>query len=429
MSGTDAEWQGGRVRAVVTGLGPISAVGCDRAAFWQSLVSGQHGFGPITLCDASGSPSKIAAEVKGFNLADYVDNGRTLGRRLPRGISLGLAAAARALTDAGLDPAMCDSERIGINVGTSIGNLSSVFELVRRFTPTSRRHLPGRSAFHVFNHAAACVLSSVLDIRGPSHTTSTGCNSGLDALGHALRLIQAGVVDAMLVVGTDCEVVTEVIACLNASGSLATRYNDDPGRASRPFDVDRDGNVIGEGAAAVLLESEVHARARGARIYAEMTSHAVCSAGQHREYSHDHPETDLGPCVRAFRAALAESRWSPTDVDVVSANGSSSRIYDRVEGLALGEVFGDALPDVRIHSIKSMLGQHGAGSSMLQVAAACLTLFCGTIPPTINHDQPDPECGPLRVVTHADPCTPTRAMVHAIGLGGFYYSVGAFQTM
>lgn len=417
---------GGRVRAVVTGVGPVSAIGCDRAAFWQSLVNGQHGFGPVTLCDVSASPSKIAAEVKGFSLADYVENGRNLGRRLPRGVSLGLAAAARALADAGLALDACDPDRVGINVGTSIGNLSSMFDLVRRFSPTSRRHLPGRSAFHVFNHGAACVISSVLDIRGPIHTTSTGCNSGLDALGHALRLIQTGVVDAMIVVGTDCEVVTEVIACLNASGSLATRYNDDPGRASRPFDVDRDGNVIGEGAAAVLIEAEPHARARGARIYAEMTSHAVCGAGQHREYSHDNPQFDLGPCVRAFNRVLDESQWTPADVDVVSANGSSSKIYDRVEGMAIAEVFGDALPDVRVHSIKSMLGQHGAGSSMLQVAAACLTLHCGMIPPTINHDQPDPECGPLRVVTEVDTSQPSRALVHAIGLGGFYYSVGAF---
>ena len=271
-------------------------------------------------------------------------------------------------------------------------------------------------------------MSSFFNIRGPIHTASSGCNSGLDALGQSLRMIQTGAVDAMLVLGTDCEVVPEVIAVLNASGSLATRYNDDPGRASRPFDLDRDGNVIGEGAAAVLLESEGHARRRGARIYAEMSGYAVCSAGQNRQYSHDRPEIDLGPCVRAFRAAMAEARCRPDQIDVVSANGSSSKIYDRVEALALAEVFGPRLPDLRVHSIKSMLGQHGAGSSMLQVVGACLTLRRGTIPPTINHERPDPACGPIRVLTRAETSPLEHALVHSIGLGGFYYSVGAFRT-
>ena len=410
---------------VVTGVGPVSAIGCGRNAFWDALLDGRHGFGPMTLCSADASPSKIAAEVRDFDLEAYVLKGGIMARRTPRPVSLGLASAVLALHDAEIDLDACDPDRFGVYVGTSIGNLGEVFEVQRKHQ--AGHPPPAHLAFHAFNHSAACVISSFFNIRGPIHTASSGCNSGLDALGQSLRMIQAGAVDAMLVVGTDCEVVPEVLAALNASGSLATRYNDEPGRASRPFDVDRDGNVIGEGAAAVLLESEVHARRRGARIYAEMTGYAVCSAGQNRQYSHDAPELDLRPCVRAFRAALVESGWEPADVDVVNANGSSSKIYDRVEALALGEVFGPRLPEVRVHSIKSMLGQHGAGSSMLQVVATCLALRRGTIPPTINHDRPDPACGPLRVVTHPETVSPRSALVHSIGLGGFYYSVGAFR--
>jgi 3-oxoacyl-[acyl-carrier-protein] synthase II len=231
----------------------------------------------------------------------------------------------------------------------------------------------------------------------------------------------------MLVVGSDCELVPEVLLALNASGSLATRYNDRPGEASRPFDRNRDGNVIGEGAAALLLEAEPHARARQARIYARVAGYQVCSAGRNRQYSHDDPEIDLRPCVRAFRGAMDEAGWQPDDVDAVNANGSSSVVYDRLEALALAEVFGRALPGVRVHSIKSMLGQHGAGSSALQAATACLSIRRGTVPPTINRDDPDPACGPLNVPEKAESVDLHRVLTHSIGLGGFYYSVAAFE--
>lgn len=415
------------VDVVVTGVGPVSAVGCTRNEFWDAVVNGRHGFGPITLCDATASPSKVAAEVKDFQLERYVRNGGLMARRTPRPVQLALAAGVLALHDAELDLDGCDPDRLGVYVGTSIGNLGDVLSLNERYRTAGT--LPPHTAFHAFNHSAACVLSSFFNIRGPIHTTTSGCNSGLDALGQALRMIQAGAVDAMLVVGSDCELVPELLAALNASGSLTVRYNDTPGRASRPFDRGRDGNVVGEGAAALLLEAGPHARARRARVYARLAGYRVCSSGQNRQYSHDSPDLDLRPSVRALRGALDEAGWQPAEVDLVSANGSSSVIYDRLEALALAEVFGAAFPDVRVHSLKSMLGQHGAGSSALQALAACLTLRRGTIPPTINHEDPDPACGPIRVVTEAETVFPQRVLVHAIGLGGFYYSAAAFEAV
>jgi len=409
---------------VVTGVGPISAIGCGRDAFWEALMRGRHGFGPITLCDAAVSPSKIAAEVDGFDLAHYVQGGNVMARRTPRPVQFALAASVLALHDAEIDLDACDPDRFGVHVGTSIGNMATVLGLQSTFRRSGV--LPAHSAFYAFNHAAACVVSSFFNIRGPLHTTSSGCNSGVDALGQSMRMIQSGAADAMLVVGTDCEVVPEVLAAMNASRSLTTRFNDDPGRASRPFDRARDGNVIGEGAAALLLESERHARRRNARIYARVAGYQVCAAGQNRQYSHENPEPDIRPCVRALRGALAEAGVAPHEVEVLNANGSSSKVYDRIEGLAFAELLGDALPNVRVHSQKSMLGQHGAGSSALQAVGACLTLRRGAIPPTINHDDPDPACGALRVVTAAESRPVDNVLVHSIGLGGFYYSGAVF---
>lgn len=410
---------------VVTGIGPISAIGSGRDDFWHALIAGRAGFGPITLCDPGDSPSRIAAEVKDFDLERSVQGGRAMSRQLPRPVQLALASSVLALHDAEIDLDACDPDRLGIHVGTSVANLELTFDLQRRRLAGAT--VPAHAAFYAFNHSAACTLSSFFNIRGPVHTTTSGCNSGLDALGQSLRMIQSGAVDAMLVVGTDCEVVPEIMAVLNASGSLSKRWNDEPQRASRPFDRGRDGNVIGEGAGALVLESLSHALARKARIYARLAGFQQCSAGQNRQYSHDRPELDLRPCVRAFTGAMREAGWSPRDVDVVSANGSSSVIYDRLEGQALATAFGDALANVSVHSTKSMLGQHGAGSSALQAIAACLSIRRETVLPTINCEDQDPECGPLSIVRQPEHRRVERTLVHSIGLGGFYYSVGAFE--
>jgi 3-oxoacyl-[acyl-carrier-protein] synthase II len=388
-------------------------------------LSGRTGFGPITLCDASRSPSKIAAEVRDFDLQRYVASGAIMARRTPRPVQLALAASVLALHDSEIDLDACDPDRLGVHVGTSVGNMGEIFDLTERYRRTGE--VPAHTAFHAFNHSAACVISSFFNIRGPVHTTTSGCNSGLDAVGQSLRIIQAGGAEVMLVVGTDCEVVPELLVALSASGSLSTRYNDTPREASRPFDRGRDGNVIGEGAGALLLESEEHARRRRARIYARVAGYQVCSAGRNRQYSHDAPDLDTRPSVRALSGAMNEAGWKPEAVDVVNANGSSSVLYDRLEAGALEGAFGSFFPEVRVHSIKSMLGQHGAGSSALQAVAACLSLRRASVPPTVNHTDPDPECGPIRVVTEPQTLAVRRVLVHSIGLGGFYYSAAAFE--
>jgi 3-oxoacyl-[acyl-carrier-protein] synthase II len=427
LSGAHRPTRTARRRVVVTGVGPVSAIGCGRNEFWDALIAGRHGIGPVTLCDVSASPSKIGAEVKGFDLERYLERGGQMARFTPRPTQFALAAAVLALHDAEIDVDACDPERFGIHVGTSVGNMQAIMD-------ANAAHLRGapmapHTAFHSIHHSIGCVVSATLNIRGPLHTTTSGCNSGLDALGQSLRLIEAGALDRMLVIGTDCELVPEVFAALNASESLATRYNDDPGRASRPFDRARDGNVLGEGAAALLLEAQDVARSRQARVYARFAGFHQASAGFNRQYKHKDADVDLRPCVRALRGAVTDAGWAIADVDLVNANGSSSVAYDRIEAMALRETFGEHLPDAPVHSIKSMLGQHGAGSSALQAVTACLAIRRRGIPPTINHDDPDPECGPLPVVIEALSHAPKRVLVHAIGLGGFYYSAACFEAL
>ena len=195
----------------------------------------------------------------------------------PGPVQLALAAAQLAISDAAVDVEQFDPDRCGVLVGTSLGNVDEGLQLRDRWLAGGEA--PDR-AFYLYNHSAACVISSAFNLRGTIGTVSSGCNSALDALGQAMRLIQADVADAMLVVGTDCELLPEILALLNASGSLTCRFNDDPGRASRPFDLDRDGTVIGEGAGALWLESESACRSRGARGYARLVGHSVCAAGR-----------------------------------------------------------------------------------------------------------------------------------------------------
>ena len=408
---------------LVTGLGPVSAVGCGKEKFWERLLAGRPGFGPITLFDPKDSPSKVAAEVEDFRLERFLPRGKALARLNPRPAQFALASVALALKDAGLME--YDHQRTGVVVGTSLGN----FDLTLNTWTTLRETgvvLPIAS-YQVFHHNIACVLTSVFHLRGSSHTLSMGCNSGLDAVGFALRQIQVGAADVMVAVGTDCEVLPGVVAALNASGSLSTHYNDRPEAASRPFDRDRDGNVIGEGACCLVLESQEHADKRRAQAYARMAGYAVRSAGR-RRYSHDNPEADVTPSVAAMEEVCHQGGLT-NGPDLISANGSSSVRYDLVESQALAHMLGPRFSTTPVHSIKSMLGQHGAGSSALQCAAACLTLRHQRVPGTVNVDHLDPGCGELRLIRETRDLELTNVLVHAIGLGGFYYSAGLLSAV
>lgn len=409
-------------RVVVTGLGPVSAVGCGREVFWEALTAGRAGFGPITNFDPVDSPSQVAAEVTDFRLQDYLQRGKALARMHPRPTQFALASAALALEDAQLEDNF-ERDSAGVAIGTGLANMELIFKSWTLYKETG--FLSPIAAYQVFHHNIACALTSIFDLRGSCHTISSGCNSGLDALGFCLRQIQVGAAPVMLAIGTDCEVVPGIVGALNASDSLTTHFNDQPLIASRPFDRDRDGNVIGEGACCLVLESEEHAKQRGARIYAAFDGYSVRSAGKGRRYSHDNPKLDVSPSAAAMQQACRESGLARPAV--VSANGSASVRYDLVECRALESFLGSHYAQTPVHSVKSMLGQHGAGTSALQAAAACLTLHSGLVPGTINCDNLDERCGDLQLVKKTAKMDPANVLTHAIGLGGFYYSAGVFS--
>lgn len=409
---------------VVTGLGVVSALGESVAGLWTQLLAGRCGLGPVTIADVSRSPSTIGAEVARFDLTAYLQRGHILARTWARPAQFALAAGLQAVADAGYDLEH-DGDGIGVYVGTSLGSLGEMFDMHAHYR---RSGTCGPAfGFHTFHQSIACLVSAALDCRGPLHTTSSGCNSGLDALGQAARLVAHGDAEAMLVIGTDCELLPEVFAALGAAGALATRYNDRPAAASRPFGDGRDGNVLGEGAGALLLESADAAERRQARAYARVAGFANRASGRNREYRHDQPDLDVSPAVRALQRAMADADWAPRDVDLVNANGSSSRLYDVLEAQALQAVFGPEMPRLPVYSAKGALGQHGAGSAAFQAITACLSLATGLVPPTLNGEQMDPRCAPMRLVTAPTRVDPARTLVHAIGFGGFYYSALALD--
>lgn len=410
---------------MVTGLGVVSAVGGKPTEFWTSLLAGTSAFKPITICDVTASEAKIGAEITDFSLGRYMRRSRKLERFWPRPARFALAAGLQALANAGCDmPTLKD--RLGVYVGTSIGTLGETFAMHAELHAGACRPSFG---FMTVHHSIAMLVSSALDCRGPLHTTTSGCNSTIDAIGQAARLIAHGDADLMLVIGTDSELVTDVFVALDTAKALATRYNQEPERASRPFDINRDGNVLGEGAAALLLETRASAEKRGARAYARMAGVASRANGRNREYRHDMPTMDINPVVRTLTAAIGDAGWNARDVDAFSANGSASKLYDPLEAQAIHAVFGESSAEQPpVHSIKSMLGQHGASTTAFQAVAAALSLSTGILPPTINCDNIDPLCGDLRIVREPTRVNLRRILLHAIGYGGFYYSALAMEA-
>ena len=401
-------------RVVITGLGAITPVGADTDSYWAGLVAGRNGIGRVRCFDAAGYPVRIAGEVLDFDPERYLD--RRTARRTGRFAQMAVGAALQAIEDAGLlsdgaaDPGLCD------DLGVVMASSGDAFNMGEEWKVTEERG-PGRADPFIITrrgqHMAAARVARLLGARGPNTTINTACASGTDALGHALSLLRLGRARAVLAGGSDAMVTPLALASMGRLGALS-KNNDDPEHASRPFDARRDGFVLSEGAGVLLLETEDGARARGAAIYAELAG-----VGWSFDATDDTAPDVEGQSLAMLRA-MEDAGVAPADIDYINAHGTSTPLNDRTETaaikLALGEERARAIP---ISSTKSMTGHLVSGAGGIEAVASVLTITRECIPPTINHETPDPECD-LDVVPNEARFAPGLGAVisNSFGLGG-----------
>ena len=398
-------------QVVVTGFGAITPVGNDRETTWQALVKGVSGVDTITAFDAGGLPTRIAGEVKGFEPAAVLDTKRL--RRSARFSQLAVAAAREAVADAGLVIGEGLAGRTGVVVNCAVAGMGEIESATRKIAGPDPGRLSPYFVSSVIPNMAACEVAIDLGVHGPVTASALACASGIYAFLEARRLILSGEADVVVCGGTDASITPVMFAGLSSMGALSRR-NDEPARASRPFDADRDGFVYGEGAVLAVLESADHARRRGAQAYASIAGGALTSDAFHVSA----PEPSGEYAAAAMTQALERSGLGPGDVDYICAHGTSTRANDRTESAAIRETFGSHAANVAISSPKSMVGHLIGAAGALSAMVSALAMRDGVAPPTINLDTPDPECDLDYVPNVARPMAIGTAMVNAFGFGG-----------
>lgn len=399
-------------RVVITGLGAITPLGNSPGEFWQSLLAGRSGIGPITHFDASRHECRIAGEVKGFDPLDYLD--RKDVKRTDRFVHLALAATQQALEDAQFRITHLNAEQVGVVLGSGIGGIRVLEEQQTIYLHKGPdRCSPFMVPMMIANIAAGHVAIH-FGAKGPNFCTVTACASGSNAIGDAFRLLQRGEVQAVIAGGTEAAVTPLSVAGFSAMKALSTR-NDAPEQACRPFDRDRDGFVMGEGAGILLLEELEHARSRGAKIYAEIVGYGLTCDAHHIT----NPAPAGEGAARAMRLALKDAGIRPEEVQHINAHATSTPVGDVAEVQAIRAVFGEHAPRLAISATKSMTGHLLGGAGGVATVATALAIHHGWVPPTLNLDNLDPECEGLDFVPHrARQMAVDVALVNAFGFGG-----------
>ena len=398
-------------RVVVTGVGLVSPLGIGTRETWDGLVAGRSGAGHITRFDASDFSSRIACEVKGFDPLDYAD--RRDARKMDTFIQYALAASLFAAEDAGLETPLEDPDRVGVVISSGIGGFETIEREHRKLLEKGPRRISPFFVPAMVVNLAAGWVSIRLGARGPNSAMATACSAGAHAVGEAFRLVRYGHADVMVAGGAEATITPMCIGGFASMKALSTR-NDEPERASRPFDRDRDGFVVGEGAGILILEEREQALARGATLYAEVLGYGMSGDAFHITA----PAEDGGGAVRVMRAALTEAGAAPEDVDAVNAHGTSTPLNDRIETAAIRRVFGEHADRMAVSSTKSMTGHLLGGAGGLEAGISCLTLRHQTLPPTINYETPDPDCDLDNVPNTARSATVRSVLSNSFGFGG-----------
>ena len=401
-------------RVVVTGLGALTPIGNTVPAYWDAMMAGRSGAAPITHFDASDYPTTFACEVKDFDPTDFLD--RKEAGRLDPFAQFAIVAADEALADAGLDPSTFTEEqknRTGVIVGSGIGGMKLFQDQVVEFAHHGRRRLSPFFVPMMIIDMAPGLISIRHGLHGPNYATISACATSNNAIGDAWMVIKAGLADTIIAGGTDASITEIGVGGFGNMKALSTR-NDDPEGASRPFDAGRDGFVMGEGAGALVLEAYEHAKARGARIYAEVTGLGMSADAHH--ISAPHPE-GLGATL-AMKQALDTAGVAPEAVDYLNMHGTSTPLGDVAETKAIKAVFGEHAYEMNLSSTKSMTGHLLGAAGAVEAIAAILAIQNGRVPPTINFETADPDCDLNYTFNAPQDRTVDVAVSNAFGFGG-----------
>ena len=398
-------------RVVVTGVGVVSPIGIGVEAFWDSLKNGRSGVGRLTFFDTTDYPCKIDAEVKNFDPEKYIDK-KTI-RRMDRFTQFALAAADMAIRDAGLDTAKVDPERVGVIVGSGIGGLSTIEEEHDVLRQRGARRVSPFLIPRLISNIAPGEIAIRWGFTGPNYAVSSACATSNHAIGDSLRMLRYGDADMIVAGGTEAAITQLGFAGFCSARTLSTR-NDAPEKASRPFDKDRDGFVMGEGAGIVVLEILEHAQARGAKIYAELSGYGATDDAYHITA----PNPEGTAAIRAMQRALKDAEVSPNQIQYVNAHGTSTSLNDKTETKAIKAVFGEHAKKLAISSTKSMTGHLLGAAGVVEMVATVLCIQHKLAHPTINYETPDPECDLDYVPNTARPMAIDTALSNSLGFGG-----------
>jgi len=398
-------------RVVVTGVGMISPLGLDVQSSWKAILEGKSGVGHITHFDATGYPVRIAAEVKGFEPTKYIEQKEV--KKMDRFIHFAIAATEMALADSGLKVTPDNSERIGIVIGSGMGGLPAIEYYHRMLLEKGWKRVSPFFIPMVIINLAAGQISIRFGIKGPNLAVTTACATGNHSIGEAFRMIQYGDADVIIAGGAEAVITPMAVSGFAIMRALSTR-NDEPEKASRPFDIDRDGFVIGEGSGILILEELEHALKRGAKIYAELVGYGMSSDAYH--ITAPAPEGEGG--ARCMKMALNDAGVKPELIDYINAHGTSTKYGDELENQAIKTVFGEHAYKLCVSSTKSMTGHLLGAAGGVEAIFTVLSIYEDIIPPTINLDNPDPECDLDYVPYKPRKKEVNYAMTNSFGFGG-----------
>ena len=399
-------------RVVITGMGTVNPLGNSVSEFWTNIQAGKCGIGPLTRVDPEEFESKVAGEILDFKASDFMDS--KAARKMALFTQYAVAASIEAMKDAGLDRGNMDPERLGTIIGNGIGGFEFLEEGFEKLFQAGAKRIPPMLIPKIISNEAPGNVAIAHNALGPCYTITTACASATDAIGNAANMIKLGLADAVITGGTEGAITRMGIGGFCRLMALSTKNNDNPQKASRPFDKDRDGFVMSEGAGLLVIEELEHARNRGATIYAEVAGSAMTCDAHH--LTSPHPEGT--GAIRAMRLALEQAGMKPEEIDYINAHGTSTPVNDPVETRAIKQVFGDHAYKLKVSSTKGMTGHLVGAAGGVEAIISILAIRDGFFPATINLDEADPECDLDYVANQGVKGDIRTAMSNSLGFGG-----------